>query len=248
MLSERLNDKVIIVTGGSGLIGIPIIAHLKNNKAIVINADINITNNPDLGEYKCDVTSESSIQKLVSQVYKKYGRIDGLVNNAYPRTKDWGNKFEDISLASWRKNVDMQMNSVFFMCQSVLEIMKKQSSGSIVNIASIYGVVGNDFTIYEGYGGTSPAAYSAIKGGIINFTKYLASYYGKDNIRVNCVSPGGIKDAQHPSFIERYENKAPLKRLGKPEEIAPSITFLLSDEASYITGHNLMVDGGWTAI
>ena len=172
-----------------------------------------------------------------------YGRIDGLVNLAYPRTKDWGLKFEDISLESWRTNVDMQLNSVFYICQQVLEIMKNQHSGSIVNIGSIYGVVGNDFTIYEDYGGTSAAAYSAIKGGIINFTRYLASYYGKYNIRVNCVSPGGILDEknQHPSFIKRYSDKSPLKRLGNPEEIAPAITFLLSDEAS-ITD---MFNGGW---
>jgi NAD(P)-dependent dehydrogenase (short-subunit alcohol dehydrogenase family) len=248
MLRERLKDKVIIVTGGSGLIGKPTLRHLKNNKAIVINADINADTNGDYGDYRCDVTSEESIQQLVQQVYSKYGRIDGLVNNAYPRTKDWGNMFEEVSLTSWRKNVDMQMNSVFYICQSVLKIMKEQGSGAVVNIASIYGVVGNDFTIYEGYGGTSPAAYAAIKGGIVNFSRYLASYYGKYNIRVNCVSPGGIKDAQHPSFIERYEEKSPLKRLGKPEEIAPAITFLLSEEASFITGHNLMVDGGWTAI
>ena len=119
-----------------------------------------------------------------------------------------------------------------------------------MNIASIYGVVGNDFTLYEEYGGTSPAAYSAIKGGIINFSRYLASYYGKYNIRVNCVSPGGILDEKNQdlSFIKKYSNKSPLKRLGNPEEIAPAITFLLSDEASFVTGHNLMVDGGWTSI
>ena len=142
----------------------------------------------------------------------------------------------------------MQMNSCFIMCQAVAKEMLKNGKGSIVNIASIYGVVGNDFTIYEGYGGTSPAAYTAIKGGIINFSRYLASYYGKHNIRVNCVSPGGILDKQHPSFIERYCAKSPLKRMGNPEVIAPAVSFLLSDEVSFITGRNLMVDGGWTAI
>ena len=126
--------------------------------------------------------------------------------------------------------------------------MAVQNSGAIVNIASIYGVVGNDFTLYEEYGGTSPAAYSAIKGGIINFTRYLASYYGKKGIRINCVSPGGIFDHQNPSFVARYEAKVPMGRLGNPDDIAPSVSFLLSDEAKYITGQNLIVDGGWTCI
>lgn len=248
MFGERLKGKIIIVTGGNGLIGKYIVSHLKKCGSTVINVDVSLTTNWNDGEYNCDVTDEASMIKLVSEVVTKYGRIDGLVNNAYPRTSDWGVKFEDIQYSSWQKNVDMQMNAVFFLCQKVLSVMKKQGGGSIVNITSIYGVVGNDFTIYEGFGGTSPAAYSAIKGGIINFTRYLASYFGKYNIRVNCVSPGGILDNQEPLFIKQYENKSPLKRLGRPEEIAPAVTFLLSDESSYITGHNLMVDGGWTAI
>lgn len=246
----KLANKVIIVTGGSGLIGSQIINFLVLEGAHVINADLNVESDLSNGTFKCNITDPKSIESMVGSVNNHFGKIHGVVNNAYPRTSDWGKKFEEIPYESWKLNVDMQLNSVFNLCQQALKYMKIQEFGSIVNIASIYGVVGNDFTIYEEYEGTSPAAYSAIKGGLINFTRYLASYYGKYHIRVNCVSPGGVLDSknQHPSFIQKYSDKSPLKRLANPEEIAPAVAFLLSDYSSYITGHNLMVDGGWTAI
>lgn len=222
-----LKDKVIIVTGGSGLIGKEIVADITRKGGIVLNADINVETDLSLGNLYVDITDEKSIEEGVALVYNKFHRIDGLVNSAYPRTKDWGTFFEDIKLNSWRQNVDMQMNSCFFLCQKVLRYMSIQQSGSIVNIASIYGVVGNDFSLYEEYGGTSPAAYCAIKGGLINFSRYLASYYGKQHIRVNCVSPGGIFDNQHPSFVERYNAKVPMRRMGNPDDIAPAVSFML---------------------
>ncbi|MFD2939556.1 SDR family oxidoreductase [Flavobacterium notoginsengisoli] len=245
-----LKDKVIILTGAGGLIGRESLKHLAQNDAKVIAVDVNSFDSEADLFLTFDVTKTNEMDSLIDTVLSHYGKIDGLVNLAYPRTKDWGTKFEKIPYDSWQKNVDMQMNSVFYICQKVLEIMKKQKSGSIVNISSIYGVVGNDFTLYEEYGGTSPAAYAAIKGGLVNLTRYLASYYGKYNVRINCMSPGGVLDVknQNPSFINRYSEKSPLKRLGNPSEMAPAISFLLSDDASFITGHNLMVDGGWTAI
>jgi NAD(P)-dependent dehydrogenase (short-subunit alcohol dehydrogenase family) len=126
--------------------------------------------------------------------------------------------------------------------------MKAQQSGAIVNIGSTYGVVSPDFTVYDGTEMTSPAAYTAIKGGVINFTRYLAAYFGKHGIRANCVSPGGIFDNQNPVFVKNYEHKVPLHRMGKPSDIAGPVAFLLSDDAAYVTGHNLMADGGWTCI
>lgn len=245
---KRLENKIILVTGGNGLLGKKIVEQVKAEGGICINADISAVDDLDIGLVYCDITDEKSIASTLDKVLLKYSRIDGLVNNAYPRTSDWGNKFEDIPLESWKKNVDMQMNSVFSFCQQVLKIMVEQKSGSIVNIASIYGSVGPDFSVYEGTDLTMPAAYSAIKGGIINFSRYLASCYGPSGIRVNCISPGGIFDKQPETFVTNYEKKVPLRRMGFPSDIAAPVAFLLSDESSYITGQNLMVDGGWTCI
>jgi NAD(P)-dependent dehydrogenase (short-subunit alcohol dehydrogenase family) len=247
-MSNMLIDKVIVVTGGNGLIGQSIVKRIKEEGGIAINAEINVVTNLDHGLINCDITYENSVSECITQVVDRFGKIDGWVNNAYPRTEDWSKIFEEISLDSWKKNVDMQLNSIFICCKLVLAQMKKQKSGSVVNISSIYGVVGPDFSVYEGTEMTMPAAYSAIKGGIINFTRYLASYYGEFDIRINCISPGGIFNNQSEEFITNYQKKVPMKRLGYPQDVSPSVTFFLGDDSRYITGQNLIIDGGWTSI
>ena len=242
-----LTDKVIIVTGGGGLLGKEFIKNLKSKGAIAINADINIKTDYEKNNLYVDITSEDSIEEAIKNIISVYGKIDGLVNNAYPRTKDWGCRFEDTTYESWTKNVNMQMNTTFLFIQKIMPELLK-TKGSIVNIASIYGVVGNDFTLYENTNLHTAAPYSAIKGGIINFTKYLASYFGRKGVRINCVSPGGVFDNQDPIFVSKYEKKVPMGRMANPDDISPSVSFLLSDEAKYITGQNLIVDGGWTII
>ena len=242
-----IKDKVIVVTGGNGLLGKQMVSTFREQGAIVIAADIYFET---LGadDIIIDISDEYSVKNGVAAIVEKYNRIDGWVNNAYPRTKDWGAKFENIQLESWHKNVDMHLNGYFSCCQLALAQMKNQGSGSLINMSSIYGLVGPDFTIYEGTDMTMAGAYSAIKGGLNNLTRYLASYFGKYQVRINTVSPGGIFDNQPESFVNNYNKKVPMKRMGDPKDIVSAVHYLLSDEASYVTGHNLVIDGGWTAI
>jgi len=243
-----MKKKIIIVTGGSGLLGKEIILDLHNKGYVPINADVNVVNDLNKHQHFCDVTDSESIELLLKNVYENYGNIHGLVNNAYPRTKDWGTGFEELQLESLRQNVDWQLNSYLVFCKLILPYLRTSGGGSVVNMTSIYGVVGNNFTIYKDTGMEPPVAYSAIKGGLINVTRFLASKYGKEKIRFNCVSPGGIFDHQPKKFVNAYEKLVPMKRMGRPDDIAPAVSFLLSDESKYITGQNIIVDGGWTCI
>lgn len=247
------NNKVAIVTGGVGLIGREIVKGLYEFDYTVYIADIDEQKANELRKatrikfIHLDITSQDSIKEAVSTVIKNDKKIDVLINCAYPRTKNWGLKFEHIPFDSWKENVNDHLGGYFLCCQVVAETMKQQGGGSIINLASTYGVVAPDFSIYDGTEMTMPAAYSAIKGGIITFTRYLATYYAKYKVRVNSISPGGIFDNQHPSFVEKYSKKTPIGRMARPDEIVGGVIYLASDASSYVTGHNLMIDGGWTA-
>ena len=249
-----LKNKVAVVTGGAGLIGKPVSIGLAQAGAKVYVADINKKigkelekQNKNMRWVEIDITDLNSIKKCINKIVKDDKKIDVWVNCAYPRTSDWPEKFEDVKYESWKKNVDMHMNGYFLCCQQVAKQMKKQKNGSIINFSSTYGIVAPDFSIYDGTNKTMPAAYSAIKGGIITFTKYLATYYAKYGIRANVICPGGIYDKHPDVFVKKYSQKTPMGRMGKAEEIAGPVIFLASDAASYVTGHVLVVDGGWTA-
>ena len=253
-----LKGKTAFITGGVGLIGAEISKALASAHAKTIIIDIDENSGMKLSEKlinmgynaffeNIDITDLNNIDRNIDQLFEKYNGIDIWINSAYPRTEDWGNKVEDLCLDSWRENVDMHMNSYSWISRKVCLLMKGKG-GSLINIGSTYGVLGNDFTVYEDTDMTSPMAYSAIKGGIINLTRYLASYFGGYNIRVNSLCPGGVYNNQNSTFVKAYSKKTPLKRMGNPEELASAALFLASDAASYISGATIMVDGGWSAI
>jgi NAD(P)-dependent dehydrogenase (short-subunit alcohol dehydrogenase family) len=250
---NSLNGKIVVVTGGAGLIGKAICLGLAEAGAKTYIADINKKEGIKLEKQSdklewiyLDITDEESVKNGIKTIVETDCKIDVWINSAYPRTADWSDKFEDIKFESWKKNIDMHLNGYFLCCQKIAMQMKKQKSGSIINFSSIYGIVGPNFSIYEETSSTMPAAYSAIKGGIISFTKYLATYFAEYGIRANVICPGGILDNQNKNFIKNYEEKTPMKRMGKPEDIVGSVVFLASDASSYMTGVTIIVDGGWT--
>lgn len=253
-----LRNKKAVVTGGAGLIGTQVVIALAQAGARVIIADINeekarelethLQQNSLLADYcPFDSTDIDNSKDLVAQLVKKLGGLDIWINCSYPRTKDFCTDVEDILPESWRKNVDMHLNSYAFLCKHAAEHMKT-SGGSIINFGSTYGVVSNDLNLYIDTPMKTSMAYCAIKGGITNLSRYLSVYFGGYNIRVNTICPGGVFDNQNELFLKRYSQRAPLKRMANADEIASTVLFLASDAASYISGATIMVDGGWTAI
>ena len=175
----------------------------------------------------------------------QHGRIDVLVNNAVARG---GADIRTTSAQDWAETSAVNSLGLFLITRECGEQMIAQRSGVIVNIASIYGMVGPEFAIYEGHGMTNPAFYAYDKGGMINFTRYLAAFYAPHGIRANCISPGGLATPDQPAeFVASYSSRVPLGRLAGPEDIKGPVVFLASDASRYVTGVNLPVDGGWTA-
>ncbi len=258
---DRSEEKVIIITGGSGLLGKAFSQACAGAGYSVVIADINdeigaktaheisnTTKNTRTSYQHCDITKSADVQNLIGYCKDEYGTISALVNNAYPRNKNYGRIFEDVTYEDFCENVCMHMGGYFNITKWIAREMMAQKSGNIINMASIYGFAAPRFEVYEGTPMTMPVEYAAIKGGIINLTRYLASYLGKYNIRVNAISPGGIEDRQPSSFIQKYSSNVLYGgRMARSDDITGVLLFLLSDQSKYITGQNIIVDGGWTA-
>lgn len=257
-----LDGKVAVVTGGAGYFGKPISRGLAEAGAQVIIASRD--------EEKCrqyaallresglkaegfplDLVDETSMTLFVEAVVRRYGHIDILINNAVSRSgmKD----LEQLSRRDIEQEQSINTTGLMLLTKSVVALMRERQYGNIINISSIQGVVGPHFPVYGETGMSSPVNYTYDKWGMVGFTKWLANYYGKFNIRANCISPGGYgpgvteKGSDRAEFIENYKKLTPLGRFAEDDDIKGPVIFLASDASAYITGHNLVVDGGWTS-
>lgn len=249
----KLKDKVIVVTGGAGLLGSTFCKAISKEGGVAIVADVNfekaqavsgtIENSIPL---KLDITSKVSLDEAIEFINNKYKRVDALVNNAYPRNKNYGKHFFDVEYEDFCENLNLNLGGYFLASQRFLNFFQNQNGGNIVNISSIYGVIAPRFDIYDNTKMTMPVEYAAIKSGLIHLTKYMAKYVNGKNIRVNCISPGGILDGQPDAFLEKYKNFCSNKGMLNPQDLCGALIFLLSVESQYINGQNIVVDDGFT--
>jgi NAD(P)-dependent dehydrogenase (short-subunit alcohol dehydrogenase family) len=264
-----MKNRVVIITGGSGLLGIQYCKALLeagariaifdlNDDLELIQEKLNLSiHTQNLIACKVDITDKQSIKSGLDDVIRQFGTPHGLINNAALDSPpdaplEENGPFETYPETSWDRVVDVNIKGTFLCCQIIGGCMAASSGGSIVNIGSIYGIVSPDQRLYE-YRQTEkntfykPVAYSVSKSAIVNLTRYLATYWGKKNIRVNTLTIGGVFNAQDDEFLMGYQDRVPLGRMAKSKEYCGSIIFLLSEASSYMTGSNLVVDGGWTA-
>ncbi len=262
-----LKGKVALVTGAGGLLGTEHVIALSEAGASVAACDIdydkaakaiyNITT-PGMA-FQMDISSKDSIKNAFEKILHIFGTVDILVNNAAIDDKFCSNSeaikmtaFENYPLEWWQRSLDVNLTGMFLCSQTIGSHMAQKGYGSIINIASTYGVVAPDQRLYCDERGKqlfykSPV-YPTTKGAVIAFTRYLAAYWGQRGVRVNCLSPGGVENGQDDTFVGCYSARTILNRMARPHEYRGAIVFLASDASSYMTGANLIVDGGWTAI
>ncbi len=256
----KLNNKIAVITGGYGYLGkyftealieagaMTVITGKNFDKCKIMAKEIKEKYPEGNIDYlELDISKSDSIKECFEKIYTKYKRIDILVNNAiYSKS----NSLEDMTDEEWNYGIDGTLSSAFRCIRETIPYMKKNLSGSIINISSVYGMVSPDFRIYKDNSvQLNPPNYGAAKSGVIQLTRYSAVSLAKYGIRVNCISPGPFPSdnvQKNEEFITQLSNKVPLGRIGQPEELKGALIFLASDASSYITGHNLVVDGGWT--
>ena len=263
----NLSGKVALVTGALGLIGKEHCKALAQAGATVIVADLSMdacvnfasTLGNNSKGFALEITVESEVEKCADWIEKEFGRLDILVNNAaindhFQTSADLLSlsSFENYPVDMFQKSWEVNVKGLFLCAQKFGKIMLRYKQGSIINIASTYGIVGPDQSLYQDEKGQQlffkTPAYPTTKGAVINFTRYLAAYWGEQGIRVNTLSPGGVENGQTDFFMQQYSAKTLLKRMAKPDDYAGALVFLASDASAYMTGANLVVDGGFTAI
>lgn len=258
-----LRDRTAIVTGAAGLLGRRHCAALALAGANVVATDLDVEGCAaalvdDTRGLACaaDVTNAESLRALRARVLERFGRIDVLVNNAALDEKVQGPSaapvgFEDLPLDEWERALRVNVTGVFLCCQVFGAVMAQAGRGSIVNVASTYGVVAPDQSLYLRPDGTQAlyksAAYPTTKAALLGLTRYLATWWGRQGVRVNALCPGGVEHEQAGWFVERYASRTPLGRMAEPSDYEGALVFLASDASAYMTGANLIVDGGFTA-
>ena len=264
----NLSGRAAVVTGGAGLLGKGFCRSLAQAGASVVIADLNeeaasmLANDLARDElqatpYQLDVTSQESVRGMVQAALKAFGRLDILVNSAALDPKfdprhdgQQAGAFEDYPLESWNQALDINLTGMFLCCQAAVLPMLAQGSGSIINLCSTYGLVGPDQRLYQRPDQPpryKPVYYSVTKAGVLGLTRYLATYYAGQNLRVNALTPGGVFNNHDESFLQAYSARTVLGRMAEAHEMDGALLFLASDASSYMTGANLVVDGGWTA-
>lgn len=247
-----LASHVSVVAGANGRLGRASADALRACGAKVVRIDIEFDGDTDDLQVRVDLTSDSGLDHVFDEVLPQIG-LPGIVNwsfvhCAYPRSTNWSKlRFENVSRNDFDENVRLQLGSTFEFARRAVVFMKNRGGGALVTFGSTYGLVGPDNAIYAGTEIGMPSPYAAIKGGVVGITRFIATTYGKDNIRANVVCPGGILAGQPESFVRAYERRTPLGRMGNPEDIAGIIALLVGPCGRYITGAVIPIDGGWTA-